>query len=77
MGTKKVKCMISIAVIFFLYSSQVFSMNSSLAALGEVMGSGNAEMKTAFDRWVTITGKSYPIVMVRISNPVRGECPLS
>jgi len=61
MGTKKVKCMISVAVIFFLYSSQVFSMNSSLAALGEVMGSGNAEMKTAFDRWLTITGKAYPI----------------
>jgi hypothetical protein len=62
MGTKKVKCMISVAVIFFLYSSQVFSMNSSLAALGEVMGSGNAEMKTAFDRWLTITSKAYPIV---------------
>jgi hypothetical protein len=62
MGTKKVKCMISVAVIFFLYSSQVFSMNSSLAALGEVMGSGNAEMKTAFNRWLTITGKSCPIV---------------
>jgi hypothetical protein len=62
MGKRKVKCMISVAVIFFLYCSQVFSMNSSLAAIGEVMGSGNAEMKTAFDRWLTITGKSYPIV---------------
>lgn len=62
MSIKKVKCIISVAVIFFLYSSQVLSMNTSLAALGEVMGSGNAEMKTAFDRWLTITGKSYPIV---------------
>ena len=62
MSIKKVRCIISVAVIFFFYSSQVFSMNSSLAALGEVMGSGNAEMKTAFDRWLTVTGKSYPIV---------------
>lgn len=62
MGMKKVRCIVSIAVIFFLYSSQVFSVNTSFAALGEVMGSGNAEIKTAFDRWLTITGKSYPIV---------------
>ena len=62
MGMKKVRCIVSIVVIFFLYSSQVFSVNISLAALGEVMGSGNAEIKTAFDRWLTVTGKSYPIV---------------
>jgi hypothetical protein len=51
-----------VLIILLIYTPFVFSMDTSVAILGDVVGNGSAEMKTAFDRWISVAGKSYPIV---------------
>jgi hypothetical protein len=63
MEIKRFSKVISVVLMILLvYTPFVFSMDTPVAILGDAVGSGSAEMKTAFDRWVSIANKSYPIV---------------
>ncbi len=49
-------------VVSLLCSQLVFAVQPSISILGDVVGSGKAEMKTAFDRWIPISGKTFPVI---------------
>ncbi len=52
-----------ISLIFFLSDSQLaFSMEPSVTILGDVVGKGATEMKTAFNKWISISDKAYPVM---------------
>ncbi|MEW6002609.1 MAG: hypothetical protein AB1638_08200 [Nitrospirota bacterium] len=62
MKIKRFNSVLSIIITLLFYSPAALSMETSLGVLGDVVGSGNTEMKTSFDRWISITGKSYPVI---------------
>ena len=49
-----------LAVSLFLSGGQAFPLEPTVAVLGDAVGAGKAEMKV-LDRWVPITGKSFPV----------------
>lgn len=51
-----------IVVLAFILTSQVALAGPTIHVLGDAVGSGKAEMKTAFDKWLSVTGKAYPVV---------------
>jgi len=54
---------ISLLTIIFLLCGQVaFSMEPSVNILGDVVGKGSTEMKTAFNKWISISDKAYPLM---------------
>jgi hypothetical protein len=48
--------------VFFLCNQIVFAVEPSVNILGDVVGTGDAHMMTAFNRWVSVTGKTYPVI---------------
>lgn len=50
------------SLTFFLLNGQLaFSLDPTVSVIGDVVGKGRAEMKTAFDRWISISGKAFPL----------------
>jgi hypothetical protein len=45
-----------------LCSQLAFSMEPSVTILGDVVGKGSTEMKTAFDKWISVSDKAYPLI---------------
>lgn len=63
MSAVKAKSILAIVLGISLFCSQlVFAMEPSISILGDVVGSGRAEMKTAFDKWISVSGKTYPVI---------------
>ncbi len=59
----KCRGMISLLTVIFLLCGQVaFSMEPSVTILGDVVGKGSTEMKTAFNKWIAISDKAYPLM---------------
>lgn len=57
------RSVISLAMGILLLSGQfAFSMEPSVAVLGDVVGKGTTEMKTAFGKWISVSDKAYPLV---------------
>lgn len=63
MNARRLRCGVAfvLGVVFFC-SQLVFAVEPSVSILGDVFGSGKAEMKTAFDRWVPVSGKTFPVI---------------
>lgn len=51
----------TLVVSFLLFSQTAFSLETQLNVIGDVVADGKAEMKAAFNKWIPIKGKSYPI----------------
>lgn len=51
-----------VVILFLLFCQVAFSMESQINVLGDVIGEGRADMKAAFNNWIPVTGKTYPIV---------------
>ncbi len=63
MNAGKGKYIFAIVLGLSLLCSQlVFAVQPSISILGDVVGSGKTEMKTAFDRWIPISGKTFPVI---------------
>lgn len=59
----KYKGIISLFVGTFLLCGQLaFSMEPTVTILGDVVGKGTTEMKTAFNKWISISDKAYPLM---------------
>jgi hypothetical protein len=62
-GFQRHKGIISIVTISLLLFSQVaLSMETSLNIIGDVVGKGVTEMKASTNRWISVSGKSFPIL---------------
>ena len=55
------KILSAVLIILLIYTPFAFSMDTPVTILGDVVGSGSAEMKTSFDKWISVAGKPYPI----------------
>ncbi|HWR58959.1 MAG TPA: FecR domain-containing protein [Thermodesulfovibrionales bacterium] len=63
MKARRVKYSVAIVLGVFLFCGQlVFAMEPSISILGDVVGSGSAEMKAAFNRWISVSGKTFPVI---------------
>jgi hypothetical protein len=52
----------AITAAFLLFSQLAFAMDPSVAVLGDVVGKGATEMKTAFNKWISVSDKAYPLI---------------
>lgn len=60
-GKRMYKPVISLTLAaLFLTARFAFSIEPA-AILGDAVGKGKTEMKTAFDRWISISDKAYPV----------------
>lgn len=50
------------ATIFLLWGQPAFSSDIRIDVLGDVVGKGVTEMKAAFNKWISISGKAYPVI---------------
>ncbi len=48
--------------ILFLSSQLAFAAEPSISVLGDVVGSGRSEMKAAFNNWISVSGKTFPVI---------------
>ncbi len=55
------KILPAVLTILLIYTPFAFSLNTPVTILGDAVGSGSAEMKTSFDKWISVAGKPYPI----------------
>ena len=63
MGKKNRHRIISVLTGAFLLLGQLaFSMEPSVTILGDVVGKGSTEMRTAFNKWISISDKAYPLM---------------
>lgn len=64
MKSKRFKGIVSVIVVvtFIAYSHLSFSLETTTNILGDAVGSGNAEIKTTFNNWISIAGKTHPVV---------------
>ncbi|MBI5181969.1 MAG: FecR domain-containing protein [Nitrospirae bacterium] len=64
MRSKRFKGIVSVIVVvtFIAYSRLSFSLEPSANILGDAVGSGNVEIKTTFNNWISIAGKTHPVV---------------
>ncbi len=63
MVARRGSCIFAIVLSVSLFCSQlVFAADPSISVLGDVIGSGKVEMKTAFEKWVPISGKTFPVI---------------
>lgn len=53
---------ITLIVTFLLYSQAAFSSEPTFKILGDIVGSGKVEMQTAFNKWIPLSDKAYPVV---------------
>jgi len=53
---------IFLTALFFLAGRPAFSAEPSIVILGDVVGKGSTEMKTAFEKWIPIGNKVYPFM---------------
>ncbi|MGD0885985.1 MAG: hypothetical protein ABSA46_14150 [Thermodesulfovibrionales bacterium] len=51
---------IVLALTIILYGGVAFALDPSVNILGDVAGTGSAEIKV-FDRWIPVAGKAYPV----------------
>ena len=63
MGLKRHKGIIFLVTLsLLLHSRIVLSMESSLNIIGDVVGKGVTEMKASTNRWISVSGKSFPVI---------------
>lgn len=55
------KILPAVLIVLLIYTPFAFSMDTPVTILGDAVGSGSAEMKTSFDKWISVAGKPYPI----------------
>lgn len=60
---QKYRVVISLVMGILLLSGQfAFSIEPSVTILGDVVGKGSTEMKAAFNKWISISDKAYPLM---------------
>ncbi len=63
MSVRKMSLFITMLLsVFLLCGRLAFAAQPSINILGDVVGSGTAEMKTAFNQWISVSGKTYPVI---------------
>ncbi|MCL5023282.1 MAG: FecR family protein [Nitrospirae bacterium] len=50
------------AGIVLLFGQLAFAMEPSVAILGDIVGKGSTEMRTAFGKWISVSGRAYPLI---------------
>lgn len=50
------------AGVLLLFAQFAFSAEPAIPILGDVVGNGKTEMKAAFNQWISISGKPYPVI---------------
>lgn len=48
--------------MFLLCSQPALAIDPPTNILGDVVASGSSEMKVAFNRWISISGKTFPVI---------------
>lgn len=48
--------------VLFVFGQLALAAEPSINILGDVVGSGAAQMKTAFNQWISVSGKTYPVI---------------
>jgi len=60
---KRSRALISIVTGILLLGSQLaFAMEPSVSILGDIVGKGTTEMQTAFNKWISVSDKAYPLM---------------
>jgi hypothetical protein len=48
--------------VLLLFAQFAFCAEPTIAILGDVVGNGKTEMKAAFNQWISVSGKPYPVI---------------
>ena len=65
MNTRKSRfiSVISVAAgVLLLFAQFAFCAEPTITILGDVVGNGKTEMKAAFNQWISVSGKPYPVI---------------
>ena len=54
---------VSVAMgVLLLFAQFAFCAEPTITVLGDVVGNGKTEMKAAFNQWISVSGKPYPVI---------------
>ena len=63
MSVRKMSLFVAMLLsVLFVCGGLAFAAGPSINILGDVVGSGSAEMRTAFNQWISVSGKTYPVI---------------